>query len=141
MNRPAFKICATVLSGAILLAGCATAQQPQSAPAQGYYAPASSTPAANAGPQGSQRTSRYAYSDGESMLLDTAILRPVSLVGAAVGAAAWIVSLPFSLPSGSSGEAWDALVETPLNYTFSRPLGDLTSCRDTDPGCRYPYPW
>jgi hypothetical protein len=140
MNRPAFKICATVLSGAILLAGCATAQQPQSAPALGYNAP-SSAPAANAAPQGSQRTSRYGYSDGESMLLDTAILRPVSLVGAAVGAAAWIVSLPFSLPSGSSGEAWDALVETPLNYTFSRPLGDLSSCRDTDPGCQYPYPW
>jgi hypothetical protein len=74
------------------------------------------------------------------MLLDTVFLRPVSLVGVAMGAAAWIVSLPFSLPSGSTGEAWDALVETPLNYTFSRPLGNISACRDVDPGCQYPYP-
>jgi hypothetical protein len=143
MNRPVLKTCATLLAGALLLGGCATAQQPQAAPALGYTGPA---PGASAGvpvPQDYRRTpQRYgSTTDGEAMLLDTVFLRPVSLVGAAVGAAAWIVSLPFSLPSGSTGEAWNALVETPLNYTFSRPLGDVSSCRSTDAGCQYPYPW
>jgi hypothetical protein len=141
MSRSVVKTCAILASGAILFAGCATAQQ-QAAPAPAAYnAPAASATAAPVY-QESRRTSGYgSTTDGEAMLLDTVFLRPVSLVGAAVGAAAWIVSLPFSLPSGSTGEAWDALVETPLNYTFSRPLGDISSCRDADPGCRYPYSW
>ena len=142
-NRPVLKTCATLVSGALLLAGCATAQQPQAAPAPGYYTPATTYATGAPGSQQSQRTApRYgSATDGEAMLLDTVFLRPVSLVSVAVGAAAWIVSLPFSLPSGSAGEAWDALVETPLNYTFSRPLGNISACRDTDPGCGYPYPW
>jgi hypothetical protein len=136
-NRPVVKTCATLLSGAVLLAGCATAQQPYAG------APATTSAASAPGyPETQRNEPRYgSATDGEAMLLDTVFLRPVSLVGVAVGAAAWIVSLPFSLPSGSTGEAWDALVETPLNYTFSRPLGNVSSCRDVDPGCRYPYPW
>ena len=134
------KSSATLLAFAVLLSGCATSQQQRTAPAEGYNAPATYTRAAPPPAQTTQRTYGYG-TDGESMLLDTVFLRPVSIVGAAVGAAAWIVSLPFSLPSGSTGEAWDALVETPLNYTFSRPLGNISSCRETDPGCRYPYPY
>ncbi|MBL8541611.1 MAG: hypothetical protein JNK68_14785 [Betaproteobacteria bacterium] len=131
-DRPLFKTCALFLCIALPLAGCASTQQ-RSASSSPYYAQ-------TATPQ--QVTPRYgSTTDGEAMLLDTVFLRPVSLVGVAVGAAAWIVSLPFSLPSGSSGEAWGALVETPLNYTFSRPLGDVSSCRDVDPGCQYPQPW
>lgn len=144
-NRPMFKTRATLLSGVLLLTGCATAQQPYAGPAPAYTAPATT----NAGvapsyPESYRTAPRYSYgstTDSEAMLLDTIFLRPVSLVGVAVGAAAWIVSLPFSLPSGSTGQAWDALVETPLNYTFSRPLGDISSCRDSDPGCQHPYPW
>jgi uncharacterized protein YceK len=140
MSQPQLKSGAALIALAVLLSGCATAQQQRtSAPAQGS-APATYTRAAPPPAQTTQRTYGYG-TDGESMLLDTVFLRPVSLVGAAVGAAAWVVSLPFSLPSGSTGEAWDALVETPLNYTFTRPLGNISACRDTDPGCRYPYPW
>jgi uncharacterized protein YceK len=132
------KSSASLLALAVLLSGCATSQQQRAAPAESY-----ATAAAGAAPASTRYTRRVSGygTDGESMLLDTVFLRPVSLVGAAVGAAAWIVSLPFSLPSGSTGEAWDALVETPLNFTFNRPLGNISSCRDTDPGCRYPYPW
>jgi hypothetical protein len=143
MNRPVIKTCVTVLSGALLLAGCATAQPPHATAAPNYNTPATVTSTGVPVYQESRRSSSSygATTDSEAMLLDTVFLRPVSLVGVAVGAAAWIVSLPFSLPSGSTGEAWDALVETPLNYTFSRPLGDISSCRDVDTGCRNPYPW
>ena len=129
---------ATLLALAVLVSGCATSQPQRTVPAEGYT-PATYSPATPA--QTSRRVSSGYGTDGESMLLDTVFLRPVSLVGVAVGAAAWIVSLPFSLPSGSTGQAWDALVETPLNFTFNRPLGNISSCRDTDPGCSYPYPW
>jgi hypothetical protein len=139
-THPVLKTSATLLSTALFVAGCATTPQPYSAPPSGYNAP---TATATAYPYQEPRTApRYgSATDGEAMLLDTVFLRPVSLVGVAVGAAAWIVSLPFSLPSNSTGEAWDALVQTPLNYTFTRPLGDVSSCRDVDPGCQYPYPW
>jgi hypothetical protein len=143
MNRNVLTTCLTVLSGSIFFPGAALAQQ-QAAPPQAYYYNTPADAAAyNTAPQArdSQRTGQYGNTDSEAMLLDTIFLRPISLVGTAVGAAAWIVSLPFSLPSGSTGEAWEALVETPLNYTFTRPLGNLSSCRDVDPGCRYPSPW
>lgn len=142
-NRSLFKTGTVVLCVALPLAGCATTQQPHAAAPAPYYGQ-TATPAATAqGYEAIQRaTPRYgSTTDSEAMLLDTVFLRPVSLVGVAVGAAAWIVSLPFSLPSGSSGEAWGALVETPLNYTFTRPLGNISSCRDVDPACQYPYPW
>lgn len=131
-----------LLSLAVVASGCATSQQPRTVPAEGYNAPATySLPAASA-PQYARQASRYSsYTDGESMLLDAVFLRPVSLVGAAVGAAVWIVSLPFSVPSNSAGAAFEALVETPVNYTFGRPLGNISSCRDTDPGCQYPMSW
>lgn len=141
INRSVLETCATLLSVALLLGGCATTQPPYGAPPSGYNTPptASGAPGYPGSPGAAPRYG--STTDSEAMLLDTVFLRPVSLVGVAVGAAAWIVSLPFSLPSGSTGEAWDALVETPLNYTFSRPLGNISACRDVDPGCRYPYPW
>jgi hypothetical protein len=33
------------------------------------------------------------------------------------------VALPFALSSGSTGDAWDALVAEPFQFTFTRPLG------------------
>ena len=40
-----------------------------------------------------------------------------------VGTAFFIVALPFALSSGSTGDAWDALVAEPFQFTFTRPLG------------------
>ena len=51
---------------------------------------------------------------------------PIRILGiglAAVGTAFFIVALPFALSSGSTGDAWDALVEEPFKFTFTRPLG------------------
>ncbi len=68
---------------------------------------------------------RHGLEPGEAMMVDALLVRPVSLVGTVLGTAAFIVSLPFTLPSGSAGEAGQKLVVEPAAYTFTRPLGEL----------------
>ena len=57
-----------------------------------------------------------------AMVIDVPI-RIISLGLAMVGTAFFIVALPFALSSGSTGDAWDALVAEPFQFTFTRPLG------------------
>ena len=58
-----------------------------------------------------------------AMIFDLVVLRPLGLVGFAVGTAFFIVSLPFSLIGGNTGQAAQKLVVVPAKYTFTRPLG------------------
>ncbi|MEW5709997.1 MAG: hypothetical protein AB1830_14000 [Pseudomonadota bacterium] len=60
---------------------------------------------------------------GAAMAADVLFARPIGLVGTVLGAALWVVSLPFTLPSRSTDEAGEALVGKQLRYTFERPLG------------------
>lgn len=69
---------------------------------------------------------------GTDMVVDLVLLRPLGLVATALGAVGFVVSLPFTVPSGSVGEAAHELVLRPAEYTFSRPLGDLYHC-DAEP--------
>jgi len=62
------------------------------------------------------------------MVIDVPI-RILSLGLAVVGTAFFIVALPFALSSGSTGDAWDALVAEPFQFTFTRPLVNLTNGR------------
>ena len=66
-------------------------------------------------------------SDNKStrMAGDTFLIRPFALLGTVLGAATFVVSLPFSATGGNIGEAWDQLVVLPASYTFGRPLGEL----------------
>lgn len=66
--------------------------------------------------------------DGAAMLGDLFIVRPISLVGSILGAAVWIVTLPFTLTTQSTDEAARELLGKPLEYTFNRPLGDFDHC-------------
>ena len=59
------------------------------------------------------------------MLADAFLVRPVMLVGSVLGAATFVVTLPFSLLGGNVGEAGTALVAEPLKRTFVHPLGEL----------------
>lgn len=71
---------------------------------------------------------------GANMMADLLIVRPIGIVGTVLGAAGFIVSLPFTLPTGSTGEAARAMVGNPFEYTFNRPLGDFDNCgRDRHP--------
>ena len=53
------------------------------------------------------------------------VSRPMTAAATVVGGAVWVVSLPFSLIGGNAGEAGEALVAEPFNYTFARPLGHM----------------
>jgi len=54
---------------------------------------------------------------------DLVVARPVGLVMTVAGTAAFIVSLPFTLLAGSTGEAADTLMIGPAKTTFVRCLG------------------
>lgn len=75
------------------------------------------------------------HDDGASMMADLFLVRPISVVGSALGLAVWIVTLPFTLPTQSADEAGRELVGKPFEYTFNRPLGDFDHCGATRHPC------
>ncbi|MCL4722480.1 MAG: multidrug transporter [Gammaproteobacteria bacterium] len=60
-----------------------------------------------------------------TMFVDFIVARPLGLCATVVGAAAWVVTLPFSALGGNVDEATQTLVVKPARYTFVRPLGEL----------------
>ena len=58
-----------------------------------------------------------------SMMFDLVLLRPLGLAATVVGTAFFVVSLPFSVLGGNTGEAAKKLMVEPAKYTFTRPLG------------------
>jgi hypothetical protein len=66
---------------------------------------------------------------GGEMFADALIVRPMTLAASVVGAATWVVTLPFTLFSGNADDAGKAWVLDPLGYTFVRPLGDISDDR------------
>ncbi len=54
---------------------------------------------------------------------DALVARPLLLVGTALGAGIFVVSLPFSALGGNVGESADLLVVGPAKSTFTRCLG------------------
>lgn len=64
-----------------------------------------------------------------AMLADAVVVRPLTLVASVLGAAIWVVTLPFTLLGGNTDEAGDVLVLDPLCYTFKRPLGYMDDGR------------
>lgn len=69
---------------------------------------------------------------GAKMAVDTALVRPLGIVGTTAGSVVFVLSLPFTLLSGTTGEAAEQLVSDPFMYTFSRPLGDFEASYDED---------
>ena len=61
----------------------------------------------------------------EGMIIDFALLRPLGIAATGVGTAFFLVSLPFSVPTGSIGVAFRKLVAEPAYFTFARPLGKV----------------
>lgn len=82
-----------------------------------------------------QEQVRREPSSGE-VLVDAVIARPIGLLATIAGAAAFVVSLPFTLPSKSVDRAKEALVVTPARYTFKRPIGQLDSCSALPDSCK-----
>jgi hypothetical protein len=61
----------------------------------------------------------------ESMMADVVFLRPLGIVATGVGMVFFVASLPFSVITGSTGEAFDRLVTDPAAFTFARPPGNI----------------
>ena len=72
---------------------------------------------------------------GADMLVDALVIRPLGVVGTVLGAAATVLSLPFTVPSGSVGDAAHYLIVEPAEYTFKRPLGDFHHCGEDRRRC------
>lgn len=62
---------------------------------------------------------------GGEMAADALLVRPATLTYSAVGLAAWVVTLPFTLPSGDADDAAREWWVEPFAYTFDRPLGEI----------------
>jgi len=60
-----------------------------------------------------------------AMTFDLILMRPIGLAASIVGAAVFIVSLPFSALGGNHEAAAEKLINEPLFFTFQRPLGQL----------------
>ena|SRR5215471_18261955 len=63
----------------------------------------------------------------ETILVDGLLLRPAGMLATFVGSVAFVVTLPFSIPTRSVDKAAQKLVVDPARYTFVRPLGQVES--------------
>ena len=59
----------------------------------------------------------------DAMIFDAVFLRPLGLVSMVGGTAVFVVTIFFTVPSGSANQAADRLISDPARYTFARPLG------------------
>ena len=60
---------------------------------------------------------------GGQMMWDAIVMRPIGIVGTALGSVVWLVSYPFAALGGNADESTQKLVAQPFNWTFNRPLG------------------
>ncbi|MDG4597676.1 MAG: hypothetical protein P9F75_18650 [Candidatus Contendobacter sp.] len=77
----------------------------------------------SAGLAGAEDQSPQPPPSADATAADLLIARPGGLVATVLGSAVFIVGLPFTLLSGSTGQAAQTLVVEPAQYTFARPLG------------------
>lgn len=64
-----------------------------------------------------------------AMVLDLVVARPLGAARTVLGAAVFVVSLPFTALGGGVGDAADTLVIGPAKETFVRCLGCTSSSR------------
>jgi hypothetical protein len=62
---------------------------------------------------------------GGMMMGDALVMRPVGIVGTALGSVVWAVSYPFAYWGGNTDASTEALVQNPFEWTFQRPLGEF----------------
>ena len=60
-----------------------------------------------------------------AIVADVMICRPLGLMALLGGSAFYVVSLPFTVPAGSTEQAKRTLVDYPYHYTFPRRLGEF----------------
>lgn len=63
--------------------------------------------------------------EGEYMMFDAIVLRPLGIVSMGVGFVSSIIAAPWMASSGSEDRVKQEFFEKPYNYTFCRKLGDI----------------
>jgi len=63
--------------------------------------------------------------DSELMIFDMVLARPAGLISIGVGTSLFVLSLPFTLCSRNVKHTAHKLIMEPINYTFTRPLGQM----------------
>ena len=66
-----------------------------------------------------------AVADPALAVPDSLFARPAGLAGTTLGFCAFVVTSPFTAMADVVDEAWDTLVITPGEWTFTRSLGDF----------------
>ena len=61
----------------------------------------------------------------EEMFFDGLVVRPLMLAGTVLGTAAFVITLPFTIPAGGDPEAHRKFIVEPARYTFTRPIGEF----------------
>ncbi len=56
--------------------------------------------------------------------LDILLARPIGIVAGVVGSAIFVVSLPFTIPTRSVGDAADIFIVKPFQFSFVRQFPD-----------------
>ena len=59
-----------------------------------------------------------------AVTVDVFIARPFTFVASLLGGALWAVALPITATTHTTKDSFDALVRTPWDLTFDRPLAD-----------------
>ncbi len=62
---------------------------------------------------------------GGMMMWDALMMRPVGIIGTALGSVVWLVSYPFAALGGNTDQSTQKLVADPIEWTFQRPLGEF----------------
>jgi len=70
-----------------------------------------------------EETSRQTAPSAEAMIYDAFFMRPLTLIGTAVGTGLFVATLPISLIGGNVDQAAESFVAQPARSTFSRCLG------------------
>lgn len=70
------------------------------------------------------------------VMTDAVLARPLGLVGTVLGTVAFVVSLPFTIPSKTVDRAGEALVKKPFRDTFKRPIGQMDACESLPETCK-----
>ena len=103
-----------------------TAEEPASGaaakPVEGAAGGAALVPAPVAEPSPGRRVA-----DPAEVAADALVVRPVGLASTAVGAAIFVVALPFAAIAGDIHGPARSLVGAPARFTFKRRLGDFES--------------
>ncbi len=75
-------------------------------------------------------SARATTTSTQDVAADALVVRPLCFVATILGSAVFVVTLPFTAPSGGVDTAAEALVVKPAHATFTRELGDMESLSD-----------